>query len=933
MNAKQKPTLLLIDGHSLAFRAFYALSPDSFKTPDGQHTNAVHGFISMLLNILQAEKPTHIAVAFDLSRSSFRTEEYPEYKGTRGESPPEFGGQTELLEHALKAMNIKTLTRVNFEADDVIASLADQAADAGFNVLVVSGDRDTFQLIREETTILYPVKGVLNLARMDDAAVFEKYAVHAKQYPDLAALVGETSDNLPGIPGVGPKTAAKWLQAYGSLQGVFDAAAEIPGKVGDSLREHQSLAVRNRRLNHLVRDLDFDFSFDEELACRPVDEAAIRELFGKLAFRSLTERVLKLRGTNGSQTAISGDAVAASSPVAGQTAAQADLESTATATATLAAAGAAAGAGPTQVELPQTAQALSSSNLLEWLKNSHGVVGLAFEFAGASAEQALVTSVGFATETARVTWIPQTNSQLFELLGTWLSDGSVIKAVYDAKNTIRKLLGASQKDLASNVVSGFDYDVLLLAYLLNPIRRGYALDDLAAEYLGLEIERGDPSALIQESNSDASIDAWLALVLAEKMHKEVVDQGQLNVYTQVELPSSAVLAQMEHAGISVNRAALESQFESLGLEVSQVANEAYEIIGEEINLASPKQLQTILFDKLGMTGTKALKTGFSTNAAALNELYEQTQHPFLEKLLAHREVTKIRQMVEIVLKGIGHDGRVHTTYGQTGTSTGRLSSDSPNLQNIPIKTERGRRIRAAFEVGEGYETLLTADYSQIEMRIMAHMSEDEGLIEAFNTGEDLHSFVGSRIFGVAPAEVTSAMRSKVKAMSYGLVYGLSEYGLAKQLRISNAEAKQLMADYFARFGGVRRYLSSIVDIAKTDGFTTTIYGRRRPFDDLNSKIFQVRENARRAALNAPMQGTAADIMKLAMNRIAAEMELQGLKSRMLLQVHDELVFEVASGELETLKALVVEHMRHAAELSVPLDVHVGVGQNWNEAGH
>jgi len=911
MNATKKPTLLLIDGHSLAFRAFYALSPDAFKTPDGQHTNAVHGFISMLLNILQAEQPTHLAVAFDLSRSSFRTDEYPEYKGTRGETPPEFNGQTEILEQALAAMNIKTLTRPNFEADDIIASLADQGADAGFNVLVVSGDRDTFQLIREETTILYPVKGVLNLARMDDAAVLEKYGIHAKQYPDLAALVGETSDNLPGIPGVGPKTAAKWLQAYGNLAGVLAAADGITGKVGESLREHRELAVRNRRLNHLVRDLDFGFDLATELECGPADETKVRELFGKLAFRTLTERVLRARGVAGTQTA--------SAAAIEQAAQDAEPE-------------AHVPAAPLAV-LPAQVSKVTGPELVEWLKGDHGTVGVAFEFAGDSPESAELVSIGVANENTRKHFVAANSADAIANLGPWLADATAKKAVHDSKNNVRKLLAAFGADEADTIANGFDYDTLLLAYLLNPVRRGYELDDLAGEYLGMTIERGDPSALIQDSSSDPSIDAWLALTLANKLHAEVTAQEQLRVYSQVELPSSAVLAQMEHTGILVNKAALEEQFESLGTEVSQIAAEAYAIIGEEINLASPKQLQTILFDKLGMTGTKSVKTGFSTNAAALNELYEQTQHPFLEKLLAHRETTKIRQMVEIVLRGIGVDGRVHTTYGQTGTSTGRLSSDSPNLQNIPIKTERGRRIRAAFEVSEGFECLLTADYSQIEMRIMAHLSEDEGIIEAFKSGEDLHRFVGSRIFGVEPSEVTAPMRSKVKAMSYGLVYGLSEYGLAKQLRISNAEAKQLMSDYFARFGGVRRYLSSVVDIAKTEGFTTTTFGRRRPFDDLNSKIFQIRENARRAALNAPIQGTAADIMKLAMNQIAARIENQKLASRMLLQVHDELVFEVAPGELEVLTALVTQEMSQVVELSVPLEVHVGVGRNWDEAGH
>jgi DNA polymerase-1 len=913
MDATKKPTLLLIDGHSLAFRAFYALSPDSFRTTDGQHTNAVHGFISMMLEILKLEQPTHLAVAFDLSRSSFRTEEYAEYKGTRGETPPEFAGQTELLTEALAAMNIRTLTRENYEADDIIASLADQGADQGFRVLVVSGDRDTFQLIREETTILYPVKGVLNMARMNDEAVFEKYGVHAKQYPDLAALVGETSDNLPGIPGVGPKTAAKWLQAYGTLQGVLDAAGEITGKVGESLREHRELAVRNRRLNHLVRDLDFDFDLDSALTLGPVDEAQVRAVFGKLQFRTLTERVLRQRGVNGTQTATPESLAAAAA------AAEADIE-------------AVVEQAEASLNLPAS-KSVSVAELRNWLAEQRGVVGVAFEFIGEDPENSKLTALGFATETERLSLEVPGYAEASAAVGDWLLDSGSSKACYDSKNNLRRLLGAAQQTWVSSIASGFDYDPLLLSYLLNPVRRGYALDDLAGEYLGITVERGDPTALIQDVAVDPSLDAWLALVLATKLHQQVTLEQQAQVYAQVELPSSAVLAQMEHLGVKVNRASLEKQFETLGVEVNQIAQEAYAIIGEEINLASPKQLQTILFDKLGMQGTKAVKTGFSTNAATLNELYEQTEHPFLEKLLAHREASKIRQMVEIVLKAIGSDGRVHTSYGQTGTSTGRLSSDSPNLQNIPIKTERGRQIRAAFEVGEGFETLLSADYSQIEMRIMAHLSEDEGLIEAFRQGEDLHRFVGARIFGVAPAEVTSEMRSKVKAMSYGLVYGLSEYGLAKQLRISNAEAKQLMADYFARFGGVKRYLSKVVDVAKTDGFTVTSFGRRRPFEDLNSKIFQIRENARRAALNAPIQGTAADIMKLAMNQIAQQIQEQDLKSRMLLQVHDELVFEVAPGELEQLKTLVTNRMDKVVELSVPLEVHVGVGTNWDLAGH
>jgi DNA polymerase-1 len=896
MTAAKKPTLLLVDGHSLAFRAFYALNPDNFRTSDGQHTNAVHGFISMLLNILQTENPTHLAIAFDLSRFSFRTEEYPEYKGTRGETPVEFIGQTELLQEALAAMNIRTITRENYEADDVLASLADQSASQGYEVFVVSGDRDTFQLIGQATTILYPVKGVMNLARMDDAAVFDKYGIHAKQYPDLAALVGETSDNLPGIPGVGPKTAAKWLQLYETLDGVLNAADQISGKVGESLREHRDLAVRNRRLNHLVRDLDFDFEIDS-LKLVGVNEEAVRAVFNKLQFKTLTERVLRLRGVQQGQ---------AKSKETSSSNESGTIE-------------------PEQVfgevKVPEP-EVLNSKDLQKFISGKKQTIGLAFSFS----EEAVI-EVGLATETQRVSWSPKSNAELKQELGAWLADAQNIKAIHHSKDVMKQLL---DQDI---VLLGVDYDTALLSYLLDPTQKDFSLDSLALRYLGFAVTREDPNQLIQSAEGAASLNAWLTLGLVERLHSEVAKQDQIRVYSEVEMPTNSALAQMEHYGIAIDVRKLDDLFERLSGEVNSVAKKAFKIIGHEINLASPKQLQTVLFDELGMTGTKALKTGFSTNAAALRELYEQNEHPFLALLLEHREITKIRQIVETLLKAVASDGRIHTNYVQTGTSTGRLSSENPNLQNIPIRSERGREIRDAFVVGKGFETLLSADYSQIEMRIMAHLSEDAGVIEAFRTGEDLHRFVGARLFGVAPADVTSDMRSTVKAMSYGLVYGLSEYGLAKQLRISNSEARQLMSDYFSRFGGVRKYLAEVVEEAKTKGFTQTIFGRRRPFEDLNSRVFQIRENARRAALNAPIQGTAADIMKLAMTSIHQEIQTLGLKSRMLLQVHDELVFEVYKGELEQLKAMVVEKMSKVVELSVPLEVQLGVGPSWDQAGH
>ena len=888
--SSDQPTLLLIDGHSLAFRAFYALNPDNFKNQQGQHTNAVHGFISMLLNILEGEKPTHLCVAFDVSRESFRTEELPEYKGTRGETPEEFIGQTELLVEALTAMRITSVSRERFEADDLIASLAHLGEKAGMRVLVVSGDRDTFQLITEQTTILYPVKGVMNLARMDDAAVLEKYGVHAKQYPELAALVGETSDNLKGIPGVGPKTAAKWIQQFGSLEAILDSAEEIPGKVGESLRENKELAVRNRRLNELVRSLEFDFEM-QDLALGSVDEEQVKEVFAKLSFRTLLTRVLKLRGVNGTQHPVRSARVEDDSPE------QEPMQE-----------------APRGPDLPTEPPKPEIATLSEIEKLIAEGAFLKLELA----EGALV-GLGAATITKRLDW----DGKDVEGARKVVAKGGF--GSWDAKNSYRRFAEAGI------ALGELHNDALLAAYLIDPSSKDLDPDALVRRYAGVDVVRADADQLLSEP--EPSLDAWCYAMIWAALGPRLTEEQSLSVYNEIELPVAGVLARMEVHGIAVAKEVLQSQFDELSAEVEEIAKQAYEIIGHEVNLASPKQLQTVLFDELGMEGTRSVKTGYSTNAEALATLYEQTEHPFLEKLLAHRDSSKLRQITETLIKAVAADGRIHTSYSQVGTSTGRLSSENPNLQNIPIKTDRGMRLRSAFIAGEGYETLLTADYSQIEMRIMAHLSEDEGLIEAFNKGEDLHNFVGARIYGVEPEAVTGAMRSKVKAMSYGLVYGLSEYGLARQLRISKAEAKQLMSDYFERFGGVKRYLDTVVQRAKSLGHTTTVYGRRRPFPDLQSKVFQVRENARRAALNAPIQGTAADIMKLAMIEVERGILEEGLKSQLLLQVHDELVIAVAPRELEEVKKLALEKMTEVAKLSVPLDVHIGIGENWELAGH
>ncbi|SDS68259.1 DNA polymerase I [Microterricola viridarii] len=892
MSDSEKPTLLIIDGHSLAFRAFYALPVDSFQTRDGQHTNAIHGFISMLLNLLKNEKPTHIAVAFDISRFSFRTREYPEYKGTRGETPPEFIGQIPLLQEALAAMNIVTITKEDFEADDILATLSVRGTEAGYRVLVVSGDRDSIQLVNDNVTLLYPnTQGVSQLKRYDPAAVEERYGIRPEQYPDVAALVGETSDNLIGISKVGEKTAVKWLGLYGSLDGILEHAEEIKGVVGNNLREQKENAIRNRRLNRLVTDLELPVGVPE-LERGPIDEQAVRDIFARLEFRSLLDRVLKQELAEGAESPAGGEAAAAAA------------------------------------DIPQTptAQTLLDEELRGWLDRvtaTHPAgLGLSVEVLDG---QAIGFGIASETETVSLPWIPgRTDYAPFE---EWLASDAP-KIMCDAKGQLKAV---RRSGLA---FAGLATDALVAGWLLRPGGQEKTLVDLVARYLEETVPQPDANQLVPDDSapSGAPVEAWYALRVTPQI-VEQLDAGSRSVLDDIEMPTLAVLVEMELRGVAVSHDELAALSSELGETAAGIAAQAFAEIGREVNLGSPKQLQEVLFDQLGMPKTRATKTGFSTDAGALADLQQSNPHPFLGLLLEHRDATKLRQIVETLDKAIDTTGRIHTTYIQVGTATGRIASTDPNLQNIPVRTEDGRRIRAAFHVGDGYETLLTADYSQIEMRIMAHLSEDAGLIEAFNAGEDLHRFVGSRIFGVDPADVTPAMRNKVKAMSYGLAYGLSAFGLSKQLRIDTAEAKQLMTDYFSRFGAVRDYLRHVVEQAKVDGYTTTLFGRRRPFPDLASPNRVHREAAERQALNSPIQGSAADIMKRAMIAIENDIAAQELRSRMLLQVHDELIFEVAPGEAEVLEGIVRGGMGGAAELLVPLDVQLGHGTNWDSAAH
>ena len=893
MASTERPVLLLLDGHSLAYRAFFALPVENFSTTTGQHTNAVYGFTSMLINVLRDETPTHLAVAFDVSRQTFRSEQYADYKANRSTSPSEFSGQVSLIKEVLDALRVPYLEKPGFEADDVIGTLATQAKAAEFDVLICSGDRDSFQLVDDHTTVIYPMRGVSEMKRMTPEAVEERYGVPPSRYPELAAIVGETSDNLPGVPGVGQGFAAKWLNQYDGLEGVIANAEKITGKKGESLREHLGDVLRNRQLNALVCDLELELH-PTDLAVQPWDRDEVHKVFDSLEFRVLRDRLFET---------LSGD--------------EPDI------------------APGTAVD----GSVLAPGELPGWLAehaSGESLTGVEAQgqWGGGTGQ---LTSVALADATGGAAWIDAAEISADDetVLAGWLADPDRPKVLHDAKGPMLALAARGWP------LRGLAADTALSAYLSHPDQRSYDLADLTLRYLHRELKSeaastdqltfdldGD-SALAQESMQKANA----VVDLAAALETELTTRGGSSLLADVELPLVDVLAKMEQVGIAMDIDHLTSLEAQFAARVKQAADDAYDVIGKQINLGSPKQLQVVLFEELGMPKTKRTKTGYTTDAEALQGLYDKTEHPFLQHLLVHRDVTRLRQTVEGLLKTVADDSRIHTTFNQMIAATGRLSSTEPNLQNIPIRTEEGRRIREAFVVGEGFDALLTADYSQIEMRIMAHVSEDAGLIEAFHSGEDFHSVMAARVFQVEADQVSVAQRSKIKAMNYGLAYGLSAYGLSQQLKIEASEARGLMDEYFERFGGVRDYLQGVVAEARQTGFTETLLGRRRYLPDLTSDNRQRREMAERMALNAPIQGSAADIIKVAMLKVDAALESEGLGSRMLLQVHDELVFEVAQGERESLEALVRREMGAAAELAVPLEVSVGVGRTWHEAGH
>ncbi|MFF3351986.1 DNA polymerase I [Streptomyces sp. NPDC002917] len=893
--ADNRPRLLLMDGHSLAYRAFFALPAENFTTGAGQPTNAVYGFASMLANTLRDEAPTHFAVAFDVSRRTWRSQEFPEYKANRSKTPDEFKGQVELIGELLDAMHADRFAVDGFEADDVIATLATQAEAAGFEVLIVTGDRDSFQLITDNVTVLYPTKGVSELTRFTPEKVEEKYGLTPQQYPDFAALRGDPSDNLPGIPGVGEKTAAKWINQFGSFDDLVARADEVKGKAGQNFRDHLESVKLNRRLTEMVRDVELAKT-PQDLERAPYDRSAVTGVLDVLEIRnpSLRERLLAV-----DPGAAEDEAPA---PAAGI-----ELD------------GAVLAAGELAPWLADHGgQPLGVATVDTWALGTGSVMEIALAAAGGAAAWFDPAQLDEADERA---------------FAAWIADAGRPKVMHNAKSVMRVFPEHGWQ------VEGVTMDTALAAYLVKPGRRSFALDALAVEYLGRELAPAAADGQLAFGADDqAEADALMAqaravLDLGEAFTARLKEVGAAELLHDMELPTSALLARLERHGIAADREHLESMEQQFAGAVQQAVKEAHAAVGREFNLGSPKQLQEVLFGELGLPRTKKTKTGFTTDADALAWLAAQTEHELPVIMLRHREQAKLRVTVEGLVKTIAADGRIHTTFNQTVAATGRLSSTDPNLQNIPVRTDEGRAIRRGFVVGDGFETLMTADYSQIELRVMAHLSEDAGLIEAFTSGEDLHTTVASQVFGVDKSAVDPEMRRKIKAMSYGLAYGLSAFGLSQQLNIEAGEARGLMDTYFERFGGVRDYLHRVVEEARATGYTETVFGRRRYLPDLNSDNRQRRETAERMALNAPIQGTAADIVKVAMLHVDRALTEAKLTSRMLLQVHDEIVLEIAKGERKQVEEILRHEMSTAVQLRAPLDVSVGVGADWESAAH
>lgn len=950
MTVPTNETLLVVDGHSLAFRAFFALPVDNFSTSSGQATNAVWGFATMLAQVIDAEKPDHLGVAFDVKGGTFRNEMLPQYKGTREAAPEELLTQLPLIQRMLTALGVTYIEKPGFEGDDVIATLATMGDKAGYHTLVLSGDRDAFQLVDDNVTVLYPVHHFKDLKHMTPQSIIDKYKVTPAQYPDLAALRGETADNIPGVPGVGDGFAAKWINQFGSLDGICEHADEIGGKKGESLRANIDQVKLNRKVNALVRDVDLGVDI-EDLTFGTVDVAQIDALFKELEFGPRTKsRVLKTFNTGAKASNTSG---AGESTNNEQNEQDSSLD----------------------LNLPEPTSITAPEQFDEWVKahrvevkvpgeiadftvsdygdgsQRHAICGDAVGHAWTVAAwgderpgRATAQAIAVATATsAAIVPLPITDTLRAQLARFLKSEHS--RTIVHGYKELLHLLGAVDLDMDLPM-----FDTKLAGYLAQPDFHADSLKQAAEHFLDIHFtETEQPSQgtldfdddqVEEDPNEHRLRDLAIIRSLAVTLGPIIDEREQCWLMRAIELPVSRVLHGMEHTGAKVDSVRLVSMRDQFAAEARQAQEMAWEYAGTEINLQSPKQLQKVLFEDMGLKPTKRTKSGsYTTNAAALQDLYvksvdNERANGFLGALLRHREINKLKQIVQTLIDATNtSDERIHTTFEQTVAATGRLSSVDPNLQNIPNRNAAGREIRGVFVPGEGYEALMSCDYSQVELRIMADLSDDEALIEAFRSGADFHKYVASMVYKLPVDQITGDQRSHVKAMSYGLAYGLSTYGLAQQLKIAPREAEALKNRYFDTFGKVHDYLESLVANAREKGYTETIFGRRRYFPALHSTNRVAREAAERAALNAPIQGSAADIMKIAMIRAEQTLAEAHVKSRIILQIHDELVVEIAPGEGDQVTELVRNAMEHAVDLAVPLDVSCGIGSDWQLAAH
>jgi DNA polymerase-1 len=863
--------VLLLDGHSLAFRAFFAL-PDTLVTSSGQVTNAVYGFTAMLIKLLADERPRGVVVCFDKGMPQFRVDRYAEYKAGRAATPDLFKQQLPLIREVLDSLRIPILELEGFEADDLLATITKHAREEGCEVVIVTGDRDILQLVRDGVAVIMTRRGISDVIRYDSQTVLERYGVLPEKWTDFVALKGETSDNLPGVPGVGDKTAAQLINKYGDIEQVIAHAAELTPKLREAIIKNAEQVRINKELGRLLDDVQLDLD-PAKLRLESWDEEAVRTLFTSLEFRSLHERLREVK-----------------------------------------------------FHAPANAPALQITSMMEFTSETDFQEGRALALAWNKNWLALSDQA----ETARVLRF----AEAMERLRGCLQDPSRQKIAHDAKSFCRFALAAGVE------VDGLYCDTKIGAYLLEPgAASGYTLSDTAARYLGVSINADEQSesqpgeqgalAFTSDEKTSACREAIAVRALAPIIEERLRGQGVWELATALEFPLVQVLARMEHTGILVDRDYLDKLNAEFGAKMALLERTIQELAGEEFNVNSNLQLQRILFEKLALPKTRKIKTGYSTDAAELEKL--AASHPIIASLLEYREVAKLKNGFSEMLLALiePQSGRIHTTYEQCTAATGRLSSSAPNLQNIPIRGELGRQIRRAFIAPPGH-VLVSADYSQIELRILAHLSEDETFCQAFSQGHDFHATIAAKIHGVDVSGVSSEMRNQVKQFSYGIAYGMSTYGVSQRLGVEMDEAASFVEAYYAQFPKVKEFLAAQVEKAKIDGFTTTMFGRRRYLPELQSGNFRLRALGERMALNAPIQGSAADILKRAMIEVDAALRREPL-GKMLLTVHDELVFEVPSERLNEARALIEREMTQAAELRCGLAVEIHSGTNWAEA--